>query len=376
MDLTTPGSALKIKQMRGTNPRLNQFARVLMTDWRRLKLPLADERVVVAVSGGADSTALFLALDELISANKLRIELCVAHLDHGLRDSGAKDSRWVKDLAKSLGYDVVIGRTKVLEEAAENGDNLEQAARTARYNFLDRTASRKHASYVLTGHTMDDQAETVLMRLMRGSSSVGLSGMEAIRPFKKDGQIKLVRPLLWARRAETEAYCRLRRVTFLSDEMNFDEQFSRVKVRTHLLPLMQTFNSKVVEALSRTATLLKEDAAALFDNADELLRHATVAGGDQYEEDDTETIGPALNVDLVSVAPAAVRRRALRQWISEARGGTRRLEMVHLVAVEKLLEGRQGGRIVELPGGLRVRRRKNRLELEAKTIDKAGRKTV
>jgi len=347
-----------------------------MTDWRRLKLPLADDRVVVAVSGGADSTALFLALDELISVNKLRIELCVAHLDHGLRDSSANDSRWVKDLAKSLGYDVVIGRTKVLEEAAENGDNLEQAARTARYKFLERTASRKHASYVLTGHTMDDQAETVLMRLMRGSSSVGLSGMEAIRPFKKDGQIKLVRPLLWARRTETEAYCRIRRVTFLSDEMNFDEQFSRVKVRKHLLPLMQTFNSKVVEALSRTATLLKEDAAALFDNADELLRHATVVGGDQYQEDDTETIEPALNIDIVSAAPSAVRRRALRQWISEARGGTRRLEMVHLVAVEKLLEGRQGGRIVELPGGLRVRRRKNRLELEAKTIDKAGRKTV
>jgi len=354
--------------MRETNPRLNQFARLLMTNWRRLKLPSTDEKIVVAVSGGADSTALFLALDELISANKLRVELLVAHLDHHLRKSSTKDSQWVKNLAKSLGYDVVIGHTKVLEKATENGDNLEQAARTARYEFLERTASRKHASYVLTGHTMDDQAETVLMRLMRGSSSAGLSGMEAIRQFKKEGTIHLVRPLLWARRTETEAYCRIRRVTFLTDEMNFDEQFSRVKVRKHLLPLMQTFNSKVVEALSRTATLLKEDSAALFDKADELLRHATAVGGDQYE-DETETVRPALNVDVLSAAPAAVRRRALRQWISEARGGTRRLEMVHLVAVEKLLEGRQGGRIVELPGGLRVRRRKNRLEVEAKTID-------
>ncbi|HSE26282.1 MAG TPA: tRNA lysidine(34) synthetase TilS [Pyrinomonadaceae bacterium] len=361
--------------MRGKNSRLNQFARLLMTDWRRLRLPLTDERAVVAVSGGADSTALLLALDELISANKLRIELCVAHLDHRLRESSAKDSQWVKSLAKSLGYDVVIGRSKVLEEANDNGDNLEQAARIARYKFLERTASRKKARYVLTGHTMDDQAETVLMRLMRGSSSAGLSGMEPIRPLKQDGEIKLVRPLLWARRAETEAYCRIRRVAFRSDEMNFDEQFSRVKVRKHLLPLMQTFNSKVVEALSRTATLLKEDATALFDRADELLRHATVVGGDQYE-DDIETVKPALNVDVLSAAPAAVRRRALRQWISEARGGTRRLEMVHLIAVEKLLEGRQGGRIAELPGGLRVRRRKNRLEFEAKTIDKAGRKTV
>ena len=375
MDLTTTRSALKIKWMRGANPRLNQFARLLMADWRRLKLPLAEENFVVAVSGGADSTALFLALDELISANKLNIQLCVAHLDHRLRKSSAKDAQWVKKLAQQFGYDVVIGRSKVLEKARESNDNLEQAARTARYEFLERTASRKNAAYVLTGHTMDDQAETILMRLMRGSSSAGLSGIDAIRTFKKDGKIKLVRPLLLVRRADTENYCRLRRVEFLSDEMNLDEQFSRVKVRKQLLPLMQTFNNKVVEALSRTATLLKEDSAALFDRADELLRHATLVGGDQYE-DDVETNRTSLNVGVLSAAPPAVRRRALRQWISAAKGDTRRLEMAHLVAVEKLLEGGQGGRIVELPGGSRVRRRKNRLEFEAKTIDKAGRKTV
>ena len=366
---------MKIKQMRTANPRLNQFARTLMADWRRLKLPVTDERVVVAVSGGADSTALFLALDELISANKLNIQLCVAHLDHGIRKSSGKDSQWVKKLAQELGHDVVIGRTKVLETARSNGDNLEQAARTARYQFLERTAVRKHAGYVVTGHTMDDQAETVLMRLMRGSSSAGLSGIEAIRTLKKGGEIKLVRPLLWARRADTETYCRIRRVEFLSDEMNSDEQFSRVKVRKHLLPLMQTFNSRVVEALSRTASLLNEDSSALFERADELLRHARLVGGDQYEER-AETNRQSLNVDVLSAEPPAVRRRALRQWISAVRGDTRRLEMVHLTALEKLLEGSQGGRIVELPGGSRVVRRKNRLEFEGKSIDKRGRKTV
>src|SRR5678815_5850424 len=97
--------------MRTANPRLNQFARTLMADWRRLKLPVTDERVVVAVSGGADSTALFLALDELISANKLHIQLCVAHLDHGIRESSGKDSRWVKKLAQELGHDVAVSYT-------------------------------------------------------------------------------------------------------------------------------------------------------------------------------------------------------------------------------------------------------------------------
>ena len=348
-----------------------------MADWRRLRLPLDRENVVVAVSGGADSTALFLALDELISANKLKIQLYVAHLDHCLRPSSEKDSRWVKALAKQYGYEATIGRSKILEKARENGDNLEQAARTARYQFLERTAVRKHANYVLTAHTMDDQAETILMRLMRGSSGAGLSGIESVRVFKKGGQVRLVRPILWARRSETEDYCRIRRVEFLSDEMNSDEQYSRVKVRKQLLPLMQTFNNKIVEALSRTANLLKEDADVLFSGGDQLLRHATLVNGDQYDEDhDGETINPALSVNVLLAAPSAVRRRALRQWISAGKGDTRRLEMVHLTAVEKLLEGNRGGRVVELPGGSRVRRRKNRLEFVGKRIENPGRKNV
>src|SRR6185369_8943266 len=152
-----------------------------------------------------------------------------------------------------------IGRSKVAEEARAASDNLEQAAREARYAFLERTAKRVTASYVLTAHTMDDQAETVLLRLMRGSAGVGLGGMEAVRPLKRNSSIKLVRPILWARRIETEDYCRLRKTEFLSDEMNDDTAFARVRVRKHLLPLMQSFNNKVVEALSRTAAQLRED---------------------------------------------------------------------------------------------------------------------
>src|SRR5690242_11540443 len=201
-------------------PRINQFTRVLLVEWRKLKLPLAAETFVVGVSGGADSTALLLALHELKSAGKLSVKICVAHLDHKLRKTSGQDARWVSDLAAKLGYDCVIGRSKVAENARANNDNLEQAAREARYAFLQRTAKRVSAGYVLTGHTMDDQAETVLLRLMRGSGGFGLGGMDAVRPLAKNSSIKLVRPLLWARRIETEDYCRLRKTEFLSDEMN------------------------------------------------------------------------------------------------------------------------------------------------------------
>ena len=333
---------------------------MLLAEWRRLKLPTSGETIVVAVSGGADSTALLLALEELKNYNKLYTGICVAHLDHRLRKSSSKDAKWVADLSAKMGFKSVIGRAKVLDDVEETNENLEQAARKARYAFLERTAKRVSANYVLTGHTMDDQAETVLLRLMRGSASLGLGGMEPVRPLAKNSSIKLVRPLLWARRTETEAYCRFRKIQFLSDEMNDDLSFARVQVRKQLLPLMQSFNNRIVEAISRTATQLREDSAVLGSNSDALLQRAAVSN-----EESVETKVPALDVKVLAEAPPALRRRALRQWLSTARGSTRRLEMVHLLAVEKLLDGNAGGRVAELPGGGRVKRRQNRLEFES-----------
>jgi tRNA(Ile)-lysidine synthase len=144
--------------------------------------------------------------------------------------------------------------------------------------------------------------------------------------------------------------------------MNDDHTFARVRVRQQLVPLMQSFNNRVVEALSRTATQLREDGAVLFNNSGALLRQAVVSSDESDDENETST--PALDVKVLANAPPALRRRALREWLAEARGSARRLEMVHLLAVEKLLEGNAGGRIAELPGGGRVRRRKNRLEFE------------
>ncbi len=141
--------------------------------------------------------------------------------------------------------------------------------------------------------------------------------------------------------------------------MNDDQKFARVKVRKQLLPLMQSFNNRIVEALSRTATQLREDGAVLFNDSGALLERASLSN------DESETKTPALDVKVLANAPPALRRRALRQWLSEARGSARRLEMAHLLAVEKLLEGNAGGRVVELPSGGRVRRRRNRLEFES-----------
>lgn len=332
---------------------LTPFARSLWQEWRRLDLPVTNGRIAVAVSGGADSVALLLAIDELIKSKKLKIKLYVAHLDHALRKNSKADALWVKSLAKQLGFEFLSRRVDVKALASRTGDNLEQAARRARYRFLAQVAKEKRAAIVLTAHTMDDQAETVLLGLLRGAGMDGLCGMETKRPLSDGSETILARALLrWAKRKDTEDYCRSLKMAFRTDEMNTDEKFARVRVRRQLLPQMQSFNPKIVEGLARTAELLREDSAVLDQAAGRLLELAM-----------EHIAGSPLRVDLLALARPALRRRALRRWIELGRGDLKRIERVHLLAVESLVFGERGGRVIELPGGASVVRRKKSLHL-------------
>lgn len=346
--------------LRGALPKVSSFAVRLLASWKALHLPISDASIILGVSGGADSTAMLLAIDELTRANKLSLEIVVAHLDHGMRKESRADARWVKQLATKLGFHSASSRLDVAQRARDTHDNLEQAARRARYEFFARLAKRRKADLILTAHTMDDQAETILLRLLRGSGTDGIAGIEPHRQLDvgSSSKVMLARPLLtWARRSDTEGYCHRREIDCRADSMNKDEQFARVRVRRQLLPLMESFNAKIVEGLVRTAELLRDELDVLTSQATALLRNATVT------RNKSETIVPALDVRLLADAPVALRRRALRQWILNGRGDLRRLELVHIQAIEKLLAGQQGGRIAELPGGARVIRKQSRLEL-------------
>ena len=345
---------------------INSFARRLLAEWRRLGLPTEGERLVVAVSGGADSTALLLACDELIKARRLAVSLAVAHLDHNLRGAaGAGDALWVERLARRLGHEAISEQRDVGGQARAAADNLEQAARRARYEFLARVARAVGAQWVLTAHTLEDQAETLLLALMRGSGAQGLGGMHAARVLDDEQPVVLLaRPLLgWARRAETARYCQERGVAVRADAMNEDERFARVRVRRRLLPLLEEFNPRVVTALARTAELLRADAVALEAQAALLLRAARVEDEEQRAQHVSAPNGDALcawplRVAVLREADEAVRRRALRRWLKAGRGSLRRLTLVHVRGVERLLAGERGRRVAELPGGARVERRR------------------
>jgi tRNA(Ile)-lysidine synthase len=201
--------------------------------------------------------------------------------------------------------------------------------------------------------------------------------MMPVRPLRDgDSSVLLARPLLgWARRAETREYCASRGIAPRVDAMNDDERFARVRVRRQLMPLLETFNPRAVETITRAAGLLREDAEALEAEASKLLCEATdegarrrVVGGEgqvacegrvdaEREFEHEGRCASPLRVEVLSSAPAAVRRRALRLWLAQGRGDLRRVELAHVVALEKLLAGERGGRVAELPGGARVERR-------------------
>jgi len=329
---------------------LSRFARSLLRESRKLKLGDHGDTIVVAVSGGADSVALFLGLDELIRAGKIDFEVVVAHLNHKLRGAASDaDTRWVKSLAKRLGYRAVVRSADIKTRASKSKDNLEQAARRGRYEFFIRVAKSNKAGLVLTAHTMNDQAETILLNLLRGSGADGLGGMEPLRTLTAGSNIMLARPLLsWAHRADTESYCSSKSVNYCEDAMNSDENFTRVRVRKELLPLLERFNPRFIETVARSAEILRDDSLAVEAAARRLLDLASASHDRRVDK---------LRTDLLLLAPSALRRRALRQWLSRHRGDLRRIEHAHIVAIEKLLMSPKSGRAVELPGGATASRK-------------------
>jgi tRNA(Ile)-lysidine synthase len=315
---------------------------------REVKLPEAGPRVVVAVSGGADSIALLDALIRLRECGAVKATVLAAHLNHLLRgEESDEDEHFVRDLAMKLGAPVFIERIDVDAQARAAKQNLEATARRLRYDFLRRVAERNDACCVLTAHTLDDQTETILMRLLRGTGAEGLRGIHESLPFGE--RVKLIRPMLSITRAEVIEHCEHYDLMFRTDSSNLDLDFTRNRIRRELLPLLREFNPRVEEALSRVAELSAEDDACLRDLAAESLAAAS--------EDSSLNIVP-----LLDVSPA-IRRRALRLWLKKQRGGLRRIELAHIKAIDDLIARGQSGRRVELPEGLVVAREFDHLKL-------------
>ena len=344
----------------------------------------AGGRVVAGVSGGPDSLALLHVLHEL--SGPLKLDLVVAHLDHGLRPGAAADAAFVRKTAARLGLPYRGARTAVKRLASRRKCSLEEAGRLARYSFLHRIARKTGAGLVAVGHNRDDQAETMLMRLLRGASASGLGGIapkrrlddplasaasgasgEQSSPFAKAADsfgassagvarrspaslalrsgpgrvVSLVRPLLEVSREEIEGFLTARRLRPRRDPSNRDRGFLRNKIRHELIPLLERkYNPQLRALLARTAGTLQEE--------DSLLESVAVASLLRIAED--RKGGVALDAHGLNGLPLPVRRRVLRLAAVKAGAVMNRLTRAHLDALVRLAGAGSGE--THLPGAV------------------------
>lgn len=229
---------------------------------QRERLLTPGDGVVVALSGGPDSVTLFDLLHLLKS--KWDLTLYIAHLNHQLRPNAESDAAFVKQIARN--YPIYIEKEDVVQRAKNKKQSIEEAARNARRAFLNTVKQETGANRIALGHTKSDQAETVLLRLVRGA---GLTGLGGIRPIS---EACWIRPLLSFSRLEIESYVRTRNLQVLRDETNSNPKFLRNRIRTDLIPhLQKTYNPQIEDLLSRSATLLQNDDAHLENIAEQAL---------------------------------------------------------------------------------------------------------
>jgi len=211
---------------------------VLNVPWLRQIAGFPAAGVVVAVSGGLDSMSLLHALWTWCGANATKY-LHVAHLHHGLREDASADAELVAETARQMGLEWTVERTDIRQLVATRGGNVEAVARRVRYAFLQRTAERLGAAFVATAHTQSDQAETVLFRLIRGTSLAGLAAIAPVRAIAPGSQVQVVRPFLSTSRRQIEAYARYHSVQFREDATNRDLSRARNRLRHLVLPELE-----------------------------------------------------------------------------------------------------------------------------------------
>jgi tRNA(Ile)-lysidine synthase len=306
------------------------------------------DRVAVAVSGGADSVALAWLLGELAARDRGPVVAGLIHLNHQLRGAESDaDEAFVRDVAARLDVPAAAAGVDVGARARDAHVSIEVAAREARYEFFETAASSLGATLVATGHTIDDQAETVLLRLLRGAGTRGLSGIRARRD-------RIIRPLIHCRRADLRTFLRSRGERWREDATNEDVSILRNRIRHELMPVLSGIAPGGVRALARLAALAQDDEAALMSAATEFgssLVLSNGAGDGRVEVD----------AAMLSLMPAALARRLIRACAADIAPG-RQLAARHLEAVRSLAASDKLVGHLDLPGVV-VAKRDGRLVL-------------
>jgi len=305
-----------------------------MAEWNMFPAP--GGLILCAVSGGRDSMCLLHYLHRLSAERDFRV--AAAHLNHGMRPTAARDEELVRSFCAERDIPFAVGYERVYDRAAEWDLGVEETGRRLRYEFLIRTAEELGAERIATAHHMGDQAETVLLNLLRGTGPEGLGGIPPVRG-------RLIRPLLNTPRQEIEAYLTQWGVDYGEDETNTDLSYARNRLRLEIWPELEKINGNARENVARAARIIRRENAYLDELASSLL----------------PAEGTGVACQALLSAPEALRPRMLRQLIDRLQCGKKDFGEVHLAALEHLAAS---GGMLDLPAGVKAVCRGGTLELE------------
>ncbi len=309
------------------------------------------DRVLVAVSGGADSVCLLRALIDI--RRSAGIEIIAANLDHGLRGrESAAESRFVIDLAGKLG--VHCEHTGITaHRPVKNKISVEEYLRKRRYDFLISAAKKQKCGVIATGHNMDDQAETVLMRVIKGSSTAGLGG---IPPVRNERGIRVVRPLIRVARRDILLFLDAADTPHVEDSSNADTRFLRNSLRHEVIPALEKINPRIRRALVNLSDSVREDMCVLDTVKKESGERTTRSVRGRY----------SIGLSELLVQPKIVQKEICKELFGKAGGEMKKLTFRHWMDMERLIRSSEKGKSLDLPGKVSVTRRKNALVFSKK----------
>jgi tRNA(Ile)-lysidine synthase len=297
----------------------------LLEELKNTKLIIKNDRLLLGLSGGSDSIALLFILKKL--QTKIGFSLGLAHLNHALRGFASdKDERFVRKLAEKYQLPVFTKKVNIKEFAKEQRLSLEDGARRSRYDFFIDTANKNKFNKVALAHTQDDQVETVLLKLLRGSGLTGLCGMPQVRPLSEN--LKIIRPLLNLTKNELLTYCRENKLKWREDRSNQSSDFTRNRLRNKIIPLLKKINPGLNNTFIKMTTVLKED--------DNFLTEKTVKLFKQVLQKRTPE-GLRLDIKTLLKEPLTLQRRVVRYALELVQGD---LTDVYLPFIDNFLENK------------------------------------
>lgn len=310
------------------------------------------EKVLAAVSGGSDSMCMLKVLLDL--SRSLGLEVAVANMDHGIRGAESeRDSRFVREFAASRGLELLQAKSAI-KSVPSGGRSIEEIAREKRYAFLKDAARSSGCRAIATGHTLDDQAETVMMRIITGSSPSSLAG---VQPVRYDEEVRIIRPLIRADKKEVLAYLKCAGWGFVEDSTNKELDYFRNKVRLEVLPFLERYNPRIKRSLANLSDGVREEF--------EFIRS---------EKEKAFTVG-ASGVGRVSVSicdmvlqPKPIRKEIFKELVRRAGGNIKKLTYRHWMDADRLIRTGTDGASLDMPGGIRFSRVRDEIVLEKRQL--------